>query len=139
MELPTKFNPLLELEVRVININEGRNLEIQNRCKYLWEYSAFISKVRSFWEEFGDLEEGIKVAVNYCQKNDILKQFLEKHGSEVLNMLLTEWNTEDAIAFAREEGREDERKFVLSLFEQGLSVEEVKQRLAEEGQITSNS
>ena len=24
-----------------------------------------------------------------------------------MNMLLTEWNTEDAIAFAREEGRED--------------------------------
>ena len=28
-------------------------------------------------------------------------------GSEVLNMILTEWNTEDAIAFAREEGREE--------------------------------
>jgi predicted transposase YdaD len=25
-------------------------------------------------------------------------------------MILTEWNTEDAIAFAREEGREEERE-----------------------------
>jgi flagellar biosynthesis/type III secretory pathway protein FliH len=32
---------------------------------------------------------------------------LEKHGSEVLNMLFTEWNQDDAIAVAREEALED--------------------------------
>ena len=45
--------------------------------------------------------------MKYCQRRDILKEYLEIHGPEVLNMILTEWNTEDAIAFAREEGRED--------------------------------
>ncbi|MCL2763414.1 MAG: hypothetical protein FWD36_09470, partial [Treponema sp.] len=46
-------------------------------------------------------------AITYCQKHGILNEFLEIHGSEVLNMLLTEWNTEDAIAYAREEGFEE--------------------------------
>jgi len=32
---------------------------------------------------------------------------LEEHGSEVENMLLTEWNMADAIAVAREEEREE--------------------------------
>jgi len=59
-----------------------------------------------------------------------------------MNMILTEWNTEDAIAFAREEGREDGleeglekglekgREEVLKLLAQGLTAEEIKLRLA---------
>ena len=39
-------------------------------------------------------------------RHGILKDYLKVHGSEVLNMIL-EWNTEDAIAFARNEGREE--------------------------------
>jgi len=102
--------PLLELEVKVININEGRNSELVNRCKELAEYSFFTGRVRKFWKESGDLEEAVRSAVKYCRKHGIMKQFLEIHGSEVLNMLMTEWNTEDAIAYAREEGWEDGRK-----------------------------
>ena len=56
------------------------------------------------------MEEGIRAAIKYCSKHDILTEFLEIHGSEVLNMILEEWNTDDAIAFAREEGREDGRE-----------------------------
>ena len=49
----------------------------------------------------------MKEAVKYCQKHDILREFLKLHAAEVLGMLYTEWNLEDAIAVAREEGRED--------------------------------
>ena len=107
LELSEKTNPLLELEVKVLNINEGRNSKIVNRCKKLAEYSAFIARIYAFWDELGSLEEGIRKAIKYCSKHGILKEYLEIHGSEVLNMILTEWNTEDAIAFAREEGREE--------------------------------
>ena len=99
--------PLLELEVKVININVGRNETMVNRCKKLAEYSIFISKVRFFKDKLGNLEDAIKEAVKYCQRYDILREYLEIHGSEVLNMILEEWNTEDAIVFAREEGKEE--------------------------------
>ncbi|MCL2805492.1 MAG: hypothetical protein FWD26_06105, partial [Treponema sp.] len=110
-----------------------------NRCRKLAEYSAFIAKARYFIDELGSMEEGIKAAVKYCQNNAILKEFLEVHGSEVLTMLLTEWNTEDAIAYAREEGREEgidigiEKgvDIVLDLLDQGLSIGEIKQRLTQ--------
>ena len=105
--LPKPVAPLLELEAHVININEGKNVDIVKRCKMLAEYSAFTAKARAFLEELGNKEEAIKEAVKYCQKHAILKGFLEIHGSEVLNMLLTEWNTEDAIAVRCEEARED--------------------------------
>jgi predicted transposase/invertase (TIGR01784 family) len=97
----------LELVVSVININEGRNQALAARCKKLAEYSAFIAKVRSFMKELGNLKEAIKKAINYCQKHDILREFLELHATEVLNMLYTEWNMDDALAVAREEGLEE--------------------------------
>jgi len=105
--LPGKTKPLLELEVKVININEGRNSDIVSRCKKLAEYSAFISMARTFLTENGNKEAAIKRAVKYCQKHGILKEFFETHASEVLNVMLTEWNMEDAEKAWREEGREE--------------------------------
>jgi hypothetical protein len=103
-----KENPLaLELEVKVININEGRNEGIAKRCKTLAEYRAFVGKVREYEKESGDREEAMKKAVRYCRDHDILKEFLEKNGSEVMNMLITEWKMEDALAVRYEEGREE--------------------------------
>jgi hypothetical protein len=60
MGLLGKHHPLLELEVKVININEGRNAEIASRCKKLSEYSAFISRIHIIWKETGNLEEAVK-------------------------------------------------------------------------------
>ena len=97
---------LLELEARIININEGRNTAIVQRCRKLGEYSAFIARVRDFERDLGSREEGIKAAIKHCLERGILKEFLEEHSSEVFNMLLTEWNTADAIAVNRREGEE---------------------------------
>ena len=105
--LPEVLSPLLELKVKVININEGRNEAIVQRCKKLAEYSTFTAKIRSFLNEGNSLEEATEKAIKYCSKCGILDEFLEIHGSEILNMILMEWNTEDAIAYAREEGREE--------------------------------
>ena len=51
--------------------------------------------------------EAIKQAVKYCRDHDILKEFMEKNSSEVFNMLLNEWNWDDALAVSREEGIEE--------------------------------
>jgi len=125
--LPEKPHPLLELEVKVLNINEGRNEEIVRRCKKLSEYSTFIAKIHAFWDEHGSLEEGVKKAIKYCSKHGIMKDYLEIHGSEVLNMILEEWNTEDAIAFAHEEGREErDKEIACNLLLEGSTPEFVQ-------------
>jgi len=124
----------LELEVRVININRGRNKEIAEKCRTLGEYSAFIEKVREFEKETGSLEEAVKKAAIHCRDRDILKEFLEKNATEVLNMLMTEWNWDDALAYryeeglveGREEGREESLEEVaLNLVKLGLPIETV--------------
>ena len=126
--LSEKQIPLLELEVKIININEGRNEAIVSQCKNLAEYSAFIARVRTLMDEENSLEEAIKITVKYCQKYGILKRFLDTHGPEVLNMLLTEWNLEDAkkvwFEDGKEEGREEkELEIVRNALAKGLTPE----------------
>jgi hypothetical protein len=99
-------NAALELTVKVVNINQGKNEGIVRKCKILAQYSAFVAKVREFEKECGDRTEAMKQTVRYCRENDILKEFLEKNGTEVINMLLTEWNMDDALAVRFEEGIE---------------------------------
>ena len=107
--LPEKDFLSLELVVKVININEGRNKEIAERCKKLSEYSAFVAKARDFEKELGSREEAIKEVVKYCEKHDILKEFISLHGTEVLSMLYTEFNFDDFLAVRCEEAWEDGR------------------------------
>jgi predicted transposase YdaD len=97
----------LELVVRVININEGRNAELARKCKALAHYSVFVGKMREYTKAGMSLEEAARKAVEYCLKNDILKEFLEKNATEVLGMLMTEWNMDDALAVRFREGREE--------------------------------
>jgi hypothetical protein len=109
-EIEKEIPVALELEVRVININQGRNEGIVRKCRTLGEYSVFIEKVREYEKETEDLEGAVKKAVIYCRNNEILKEFLEKNATEVMNMLMTEWNIEDAKKVWYEEGREEGRE-----------------------------
>ncbi|GHU75265.1 hypothetical protein FACS189461_1200 [Spirochaetia bacterium] len=128
--LPQTGTPSLELTARVININQGCNETRVRRCKVLAEYSAFIAKVREFIRQGDDREAAMKQAIKYCREHDILKGFLETHSTEVFNMILTEWNTEDAKAVwfedgekkGRVEGREESARNFLAM---GLEPEKI--------------
>ena len=43
----------------------------------------------------------------YCIRNNIMKEFLELHRSEVRNMRLSEWNMGEALEADKEEGMEE--------------------------------
>ena len=101
------MRPALELEVRVLNINKGRNTDIVKQCRELDEYSAFVAKMRDLAHETGNKEEAVQAAVRYCLEHDILRSFLNAHAKEVVGMQITEWHLEDALAVEREEGREE--------------------------------
>jgi hypothetical protein len=142
LKLPGSSVPL-ELIVQVYNINYGHNSEILKKCETLDGYSKFIGKIREYQKKKNPLEEAAINAINYCIKNNILKDYLEAHASEVLNMLITEWNQEEYLEVAieeareeaREEGREDGHKEIFELFEQGLSLDEIKERLQQENML----
>jgi hypothetical protein len=102
----------LEIKAVVYNINHGRNPRIMNRSRSLADYAAIIAKIRENQASGQSQEEAIVNAVLYCKEHGIMKDFLQKHGSEVLNMLNVEFKLEDALAVRFEEGREEGREDV---------------------------
>lgn len=60
------------------------------RSQSLKDYSQFIHQVQRRKESGIAAEEALKDAIEYCVQHGILCEFLEKHGSEVRNMLYTE-------------------------------------------------
>jgi hypothetical protein len=98
--------PELDLIVKVYNINRGHNEGIAQKSGKLKGYSIFVEKVRENRREM-PLEEAMKGAIEYCVERGILKRVLEENSTEVLNMLLTEWNIDEAKAVWQEEAREE--------------------------------
>jgi predicted transposase/invertase (TIGR01784 family) len=122
--------PALELVVQVYNINRGHNDELITRSETLGGYSTFVGKVREY-ERSMPLEAAMKEAIKYCIENGVLKTFLETHSSEVFNMLITEWNLDEAKEAWYEEGREEGREegiedIARNALAEGLSVDVVK-------------
>jgi hypothetical protein len=70
-------------------------------------YSYFVHLVKEYNGEGFNLEDSIKKAMELCIRQDKLKDFLKQHGTEVINMLMTEWNMEDALRIRAEEAKEE--------------------------------
>jgi hypothetical protein len=131
----------LDLTVKVYNINRGRNEALLRRSGHLAGYAEFVAKVRENRVSM-PLDEAVRGAIRYCVSNRILTEFLEEHGSEVLNMLLEEWNLDEAKEVWREEGweqglekgMEQGREQFLELINQGYTIEQLKAKLTGDSQ-----
>lgn len=99
--------PMLELSTKVININLSVNHGILEQCRPLYEYSWFIERIRDYIRQGINRDTAIKHSVKDCEKNGIMTEFMREHGSEVSNMLFTQFNMEDALRENYEEGFED--------------------------------
>jgi hypothetical protein len=101
------FRSFLELEVPVININKGHNIDMIQRSEFLNGYVLFVAKVREFKALGSDDREAVISAIKYCVENDILADVLSRISPEVISMLAIEFNLEDAQKVWREEGIEE--------------------------------
>ena len=108
---------MVNVRVDVYNVNYTENAAVQaaliERSQSLKEYSQFIYQLQLGKQQGQSFEEALLRAVDYCVEHHIMQGFLEKHGSEVRNMLYTEWNMEDACRVAAEEAREQAREQAL--------------------------
>ncbi|MDR2583107.1 MAG: Rpn family recombination-promoting nuclease/putative transposase [Fibromonadaceae bacterium] len=125
----------LELVVKIYNINKGRNAEMASRSQALSGYEEFIAEIKANLKSM-ELREAIRLAVKTCISKNILGSFLERHSSEVENMLLREWNMDEALAVAREEEREEceaehqqQMQELFALLRQGYSVDEAEKKM----------
>ena len=74
--------PELELKVRYLNINQGCNRELMERCRTLREYSEFVSRIRKYAVGETAIGEAVDRAVTECIKEGILADFLRGQRAE---------------------------------------------------------
>jgi hypothetical protein len=106
MERGEERKACLDLTVQVYNINKGRNEALLQRSEHLAGYAEFVAKARENQRSM-PLDQAVTAAVRYCVNNRILAEFFEEHGSEVVNMLLEEWDWDVAKEVWREEAMEE--------------------------------
>ena len=75
------------------------------KCPILKEYGQFIDTIRKYQDE-GD-EDAYEHAIKECIRQGILADYLTKRGSEVVNMLVAEYDYEMDIEVQREEAFEE--------------------------------
>jgi len=97
----------IDLVVKSINVNQGYNKQLLEKCPSLYGYSYFVSVIRENKEKKGmELEEAIKEAVEECIEKGILKDFLMEQKAEVIAMSIYEFNEESARKLNYEAGEE---------------------------------
>ena len=115
-----------EWTATMININAGKNDELLEACPALRDYMTLVNRIRENRGQGNDVEDAIDKAVVSCIEDDVLKEFLLKHRTEVLDVCITEFNKD-----VYEEGiRAEGMLFMLySLVKDGfLSVKEAAAR-----------
>lgn len=99
----------IEVRVRMLNVNFGRNQELLNACKPLREYAWLVEEVRknnTSHDETG-MSSAIDKAINEMPNDYVIKPFLEAHRAEVKGMLLTEYNEAEQMELFKEDGRRE--------------------------------
>ena len=113
----------IEVKVRMLNVNIGRNGMLLEACRPLGEYSWLVDEIRrnNTTNDEDGMSSAVDRAITDMPDSFVIKSFLELHRTEVKGMLLTEYNEAEAMELFREEGRaEGVIDTLISLVQKGL-------------------
>ena len=96
----------IEVLVTMLNINYGKNKALMEACRPLREYAWFIDRVRTLQKDKNDLGAAVYTAIDQMPDDYMIKPFLLDNRSEVMKMVLTEYDQEKTIEKAVDEGIE---------------------------------
>ena len=91
----------------MLNINKGHNTELLHKCEMLNGYSLFIDKIKEGIKLGMDMESAVNDAVEWAIHNGILSKYLSMHKSEVVGMILTEYDEKKVMENLKKESHED--------------------------------
>ena len=132
--------PKLEMEILMLNVNQGHNPELMEACHTLWEYAEYTGRVRKYAKD-QPIAEAVERAITECIREGVLKEFLEKNRREAKNVSIYEYDQEKHIRQEREEAWEagerkgEENKLknqIQKKLAKGKSVSEIAEALEEE-------
>ena len=128
-------DPMLDLKVLVLNVNQGHNPELMKICHTLWEYAEYTGRVRKYAKK-QPIAEAVERAITECIQEGILKEFLEKNRREAKNVSIYEYDQEKHIRQEREEaweaGQMDKlQELIQKKLAKGKTIPEIAEALEE--------
>ena len=99
----------VEVTVRMLNINYGKNKSLLEACKPLMEYSWVVKDIRDKGKIM-DIKDAIDSVIDNLPDDFVIKPFLEMHKAEVGTMLLTEYNEVEREELLLKKGMEKGRE-----------------------------
>ncbi len=132
---PAEAESDIQVRVRMININYGKNKELMEACRPLSEYAWFIAEIRRNNQGM-DIESAVDSALEAMPEEFGLKKFLVANKAEVKQMCITEYNEAETMEQFREEGREEGEilrliKMVYKKMLKGRTNEEIAEEVEE--------
>ena len=105
---PEGSKPDIEVNVRMLNINHGRNQKLLDACEPLKEYSWLMQEIRKNRKTM-EIEDAVDKAMADMPEDYVIRPFLDAHKVEVSGMLLTEYNEAETMELFRQEGVDKNR------------------------------
>ena len=130
------FRIIFKEKKELLNINYGHNRDLMEKCKKLWEYSAFIAAIRKYLETEYELETAVQLAMDECIRNNILAEILRKERAVVMSSILEEFDEAAYADMLREEGYEEgieqgieqgKREMLFNMLKNGMDIKQIAQ------------
>ncbi|WP_294159782.1 hypothetical protein [uncultured Selenomonas sp.] len=93
----------LDLTCHVINITYKKDRAFLKDCQPIREYSFFVNRTERNQQGGMSLDNSIRESIDYCIHHKIMQSFLERNRREVLEMMMFQWNAEEAQKVYEEE------------------------------------
>ena len=147
----SEAEPMLELQVLMLNINDGNNEELKESCQVLKEYMQYVNRVRMYIQRDSlNLSDAVELAVTECIREGILEDFFRKNRAEVIAMSIFEFDEEREWKLMREteyqygveDGRKEGRRAYIECIcrklRKGKDVKVIAEELEEELNVVEN-
>lgn len=123
-----------EWTARVLNINKEYNLSLQKKCKPLYDYIQFVSRINENKEKGMSIEEAVDEAVDWACEQNLLEGYIREQKAEVKMNLLTEYDEEAYIRIWLRDGinqgkQEKAVEAARSFYANGASIELIAKSL----------
>jgi len=84
----------IEVKVKMLNVNYGKNRELMETCQPLREYAWLVDRVREHQRVLQNLEAAVDASINEMPDGFVIRTLIEAHRAGVKKMFLTEYDEE---------------------------------------------
>ena len=84
----------IEVKVKMLNVNYGKNRELMETCQPLREYAWLVDRVREHQRVMQNLEAAVDASIDEMPDSFVIRTLIEAHRAGVKKMFLTEYDEE---------------------------------------------